>query len=320
MRIHKLSTLLAGAFLCGLAPTSLAGEDYGKSLDEDQKKEIVKAFELALQRELPAMDGPCESKACQESCTEECKAYTAKYVAKMEANPTAYYGEMFAKKPVAWQVLSPMIEKRFGAYATTADQRGIMLDLVAYAPYETSAELSTALWDEDRQAFTEEHVLAFASRGGKCFHEELRARVASNTCGDIRPAALLAFYGDDTGKEALVHAVKQANYGKDACQPLVAALALEKLGHEGSFDRTRQRVSDAALEALDEGDLGRARQLALQAQFFTELAGLTEGKGKWAKLDLAWLNEKVSNHCQSRSDELASAEAVFELIESVTPM
>lgn len=321
MRIHELSSLLLAAALCGLAPVSLAGGD-DTSLTTDRKKEIAVTLELALHREPPALsafDGECKAYACKDGCTEQCKAETAKYVAKVQADPTAYYGEMFAKEPESWKVLAPLIETRFAGEKTTSEQRGIMLDLVAYAPYETSAELSAELWRDNRAAFTEEHVLVFASRGGECFTEELRTRVASGACADIRPAALLAFRGDATGKKSLVTAIKTANLRKDASDALLAALALEGLGKEGVFDRVRTEVGDEALAALDEGDLDRARRLALQAQFFTELAA--KGEGKWAKkLDLARLEQKIGYHCESRCGELASAESIFALIETVTPM
>jgi len=319
MRIHKLSSLLLGVALCGLAPTSLAGGNDETYLTTDRKKEIAVVFEQVLHREPPVFDGACEAAACKDGCTEQCKAATAKYVAWAEADPTAYYGEMFAKKPESWTVLAPLIEDRFAGDETTSEQREVMLDLVAYAPYEASSRLSAALWRQNRSAFTDEHVLTFASRGGECFTEELRARVAKGACADIRPAALLAFRGDATGKKALWAAVETSSPCKDASQALLAALALEKLGKRGTFDRVRADVSEAALAALDEGDLDRARRLALQTQFFAELAANSEGK--WAKkVDLARLEKNLGYHCESRCGELASAESIFALIESVTPM
>lgn len=336
MRITKLSLLLAGATLLGLAPlTQAQGYDKAKkkkaagyekvALTAEEKAEVIANFERALDSQLPVF-GECEYEACAEGCTEECQAKTAKWKEKVAANPTAFYAEAFAKRPASWDVLSPLVEKQFAAEVTSDKQRAIMLELVAYAPYEAGAELSSKLYETNAQAFTTDHVLAFALRGGKPFKTALWAQAeASNEgqgcCADIRPAAFFAFQGEGVGKYALVNTYKTAGQHIEhgsITQPMIAALALERLGKEGLVAELLAQAQDAALVALDEGELKRAKSLAMQAEYFGKLSRSEEGKGKW--LELAWMDEKVAEHCSAKAPEVANADDVFELIESVSGM
>jgi len=336
MRTQKLTLFLAGATLLGLAPLTQA-QDYKKAkkkaygyekvaLSAEEEAQVVANFERALNAQLPAFDGECKAKACAEGCTEECQAETARWQKKVAANPTAYYGKSFAKRPASWDVLTPLVEKQFAAKATSEKQRAIMLELVLHAPYETGSELGSKLYETYSKAFEQDHVLAFAQRGGKVFKKALYAQAeASNEgegcCADIRPAAFFAFNGDGVGKYALVRAAKTANVHFEhgsMTQPMIAAMALERLGKEGVVESLLAQAQDAALAALDEGEMKRAKRLALQAEYFQKLSRSEEGKGKW--VELAWMDEKVAEHCSEKAPEVADADDVFQLIESVSGM
>lgn len=330
MRKKPLFLLLAGATLLASAPAAWTQANYGKAkqayaeepLTATEADEVAASFERALRCEIPVFDDECKAEACKDGCTEECKAATAKYREKVAANPVAYYAEAFSRRPASWKVLAPLVGERFVADRTTAGERAIMLELLAWAPYETAAKLSSHLFAQRADAFTQEHVLAFATRGGKPFEERLREQAiacnAQESPCDIRPAAYFALHESAVGKDALVRVVKHASFEEGpATQPLIAALALERLGQGGVFQAMLGRVQEAAFAALDAGDLERARELGLSAQYFQELAG-AEKNGKW--VDLAWLDEKLAGRCAAEAPRLADAHALFLLIESVSPM
>jgi hypothetical protein len=336
MRIQKLTLFLAGATLLGLAPLTQA-QDYKKAkkkangyekvaLSAEEEAEVIANFERALNAQLPAFEGECKGKACAEGCTEECQAATAKWQKKVSANPTAYYAKSFAKRPASWDVLAPLVEEQFVAQGTSEKQRAIMLELVLYAPYETGSKLGSKLYEANSEAFGQDHVLAFALRGGKSFEKALYAQAeASNKgegcCADIRPAAFFAFHGDGVGKYALVRAAKTANVHFEhgsMTQPMIAAMALERLGKQGLVDELLVQAKDAALAALDGGEMKLATRLALQAEYFQKFSRSEEGQGKW--VELAWMDEKVAEHCSDKAPEVADADDVFRLIESVSGM
>ena len=205
----------------------------------------------------------------------------------MKADPVAYYGEMFAMKPASWQSLAPVIIERYGAEGTTSDQRGTLVELASYAPYESSAKLGTKLYKMDASPFEVEHVLSFASRGGEVFEGILREKVEKTNgkegCCDVRPAAFLAMRGDAVGKMTLVRALKEQPLDENTVgSVMIAAVGLEKLGKTGLVEKTQRRVHEAALAALDAGEIDSAREIALQGEVLPrdplELQG--EGQGQ----------------------------------------
>ena len=183
-----------------------------------------------------------------------------------------------------------------------------------------------SLYEAKADAFGEDYVLAFALRGGKPFKKALYAQAeAANEgqgcCADIRAAAFFAFQGNDVGKPALVQAYKSADQHFEhgaITQPMIAAMALERLGKEGVVELMLAQAGDAALAALDAGEMKRAKGIAMQAGYFAKLSQTEQGKGKW--VELAWMDKKVAEHCSEKAPEVANADDVFELIESVSGM
>ena len=188
-----------------------------------------------------------------------------------------------------------------------------MLDLVAYVPFESSARLAEGLYAKNAKSFSLDHLLAFALKKGEGFEKELEGLAKDKN--DIRPAAYLAFRGNDVGKGTLKRAVKKADFSEGSiCQSMLAAMALEELGEKGALKEMQHRVLAATLEELDAGNLDRARELALQASYIDKMSPSVK------YVSFAWMEDEIASVCEEGCEELATADQVFERIESVTPM
>ncbi len=282
---------------------------------------VAAELDKMLQRKLPAAgEMKCDYPPCANGCTEECKAATAKYIARCQSMPAEFYAGVFNKDATNWPIVADLVRERFGAATTTCEQKGLLLDLVCYAPPEIAGKLGEELWSVERKSFSASHVLDLAARGSEIFTNEIRAEVEKQSCGkdvcDIRPAAFLALRGDKSGEKLLERTLLEACLEQGSiARPMVAALALEELGRKGALADVQQRVEQAALAALDAGSLDRARCLALEAEFFALMMKKSKAYGK--TFDLAWLEERLAGYCAEKSAELADADQVFKRIESV---
>ncbi len=316
---NKLTLLVPIAALLATASAWAGGG--GDGSPATGRDYVAAELDKLLQRKLPAAgEMQCDYPSCASGCTEECKAATAKYIARCQSMPAEFYAGVFNKDAANWPIVAELVRERFACTTTTCEQKGLLLDLACYAPNEIASKLGEELWSVERKSFSPSHVLDFAGRGSEIFTNEIRAQVKKQSCGkdvcDIRPAAFLALRGDASGEKVLQQTLQTACFEQGSiARPMVAALALEDLGRKGVLADVRKQVEKAALDALDAGNLDRARSLALEAEFFTLMMKKSQAYGK--KLDLAWLEERLAGYCQEKSAELADADQVFKRIESV---
>lgn len=327
---------LSLAVLAPLAAPALAGgEQCTGALADAEKIEIRKVFAQVLS-EVSCTD------ACAEACTDECMdAALVKMKGYEKAGKKdwtqASYGKVKVSKKAAYKakpqaVLASRMSEDAGARAyigdlitdaflcdeTSIPQRGALVQMLATEKSEASATLAAHLYEKAPERFRTTDLLVLAEYGHEPFWKPLK-KVAMASCdssesADIRPAALLAFEGVDVGAKALKRAVESDVAPETVCQAMVAAAALEKLGYEGVSADTRLRVRTAVLSALDEGEVDRARDIALRAEYLTEQLD----KKDW--VSLSGIDSGAAWHCASKREKLARADEIFELIERISPM
>jgi len=317
MNIPKAKLLSAG-LLAGLSSIALAApEDDGNTWVADSVERCVRGVLPSFENEV------CTYPACAEGCTDVCKEKTAAYRKKLAADPTAYYAEIFNKKPHLWEAAAPIVERRFCEEKTTPEEQGRILDLVSSVPAAMESELPSNLWAITPDLFHVDHLISFATTGRKVFVKALAARVdetnASETPADIRPALFFALKGDPRGKPTLARAVKRTDLATgDVLSVLLAAKGLEALGYQDCLTAQHERVFEATVAALDAGDLARAREMAVQAEIFAE-TGKKAYKG-WGWRAAYECAAESCGSCAERTRALADADSVLQAIERVTPL
>src|SRR5262249_5975698 len=151
------------------------------------------------------------------------------------------------------------------------------LDCLSWMPPKTGARIVPDLWRSASRSFSLDHLLALAEAGPKELEAELQKRAAKEPAA----ATWLALHGDDSSKTALQQSAKKLDAKSGcSCEAALGAIGLYALGEKDAIDRYAERTRDAAVAALDAGELERARSLALQVEFFVGLAR----QGKYAKL------------------------------------
>ncbi len=321
----KRKRLIAALAAClTFAGTAFAAPGEGE-LTEAEVAEITAAFEAVLAADAEAeMKALCERKACGEKA--QCEK-TGECNLECDCAPT---GELFAyklkKKPAAWKVVGPLATERFAAKSTSPEHKERILDLLAWAGGTHDAfVLTDELFAAEPQSFNREHLLVFSAYG----HENVFAEVEKRAKKDVRCAAALAFKSGKkkatdyeakeghklTGKKLLAKTAKAKFDPETLTDTLVAAAALKRHGHEEHWNRLQKRVHEEVIAALDDGATDRARGLALQAEFLYEtLSGKDKG------LSLSYLDSRLAFHQAARSGDVADADQVFELIESISPL
>ena len=309
--IRSLTPLLVLAALA--APAAGGGDELSC-----ESTKVADLFEKMLRREAPSFENEhCTAPECAQGCTEKCLAMTARYQKMVALDPMVYYAYTIGQNRELWDAILPLIQERFSATDACSSVRATLVDFVSRVPYADASTVAAALWKTDAKAFTLDHVLLFAVSGAEPFANEvagLACKANMESCADVRPAVFLALQGKDVGRQALARTVAQADFSKgSASMPLFAALGLEKLGEKGVLEEVRGQVREAALSALDDGDLCRARALALQAEHFDKARSYPLKSLVHLEKDVAW-------HCEARSKDVSCEGSVFELLESVIPL
>lgn len=237
-----------------------------------------------------------------------CKGLDDARIEVAKEAPAAFYGELIAyRKDVSYAV--DALVTRYDSKKSNTEERARLLDLAAFFPKRVGPESVATLWNADSKAFSPEHLVTFGEAGP----EELRAAIEKRAKKEVLPAAFLALRGDDRGVKVLRKAVKSLDLGKhDGSEAALAAFALSKLGDEEALRHVRTSFEEAALAALDEGQLERARELALAAEFYCKKL-VHAGKGA----QLGWLSQRADWHVRERAVEVADAEGVFGVIEGL---
>ncbi len=318
------SLILGAAILAGLASTALAGDEVKKKKAKAASAQPVSAEQINALFD-KALGSCCATGACAESgecdVAAPCKACDAgKCSPKKHVSPGEKLVKLVSSQPDALAHLLPELEDRFLAKDTVESQRNLMLELLAWCEADDSVACGEQLYKALPATFTEGHVLTFAAKGSKVFTKDLQ-KLAEE--GSVVPCAFFATRSkkEDSKivKRSIKHLIQTAQAesvdAKTARDQMLAAITLAKLGKGQFATDVHQRVHDAVVCALDEGALDAARSMALQAEFFKKAAsklGNPQGLGS--------MTSKMSYHVAARSKEVSTAEDVFQLIETITPM
>lgn len=290
-----------------LAPTALllgaSLATAGGELTDADKQKMKDLFATAM---VANECSPAAEHQCNTTCEETWKA---------SEKLTSY----LVKMPASWEVVEPLFYEK---YKASEEQRPKMLGFLATVGSEGCVASAEKLYAKTPENFSDLHVVAFAERASDTFAEVALKRVKKSKCETILPAAYLALHGDDAGKSALKKAVKvEALDADNVYATMVAAEALDRLGDEKALVYTQRRIQDAVFAALDAGDLDAARGLAVRAEAVHDaFAGGSKGyaKGK-KKVSLSYLDNQMGWHVKKRSEQIATADDVFALIERITP-
>ncbi len=289
---------------------SVATEKVTPEEFEKIQKKVAVVFEDLLAQKGPAAvcDGKCENEA-------KCE----KFLAWAQENPTIYYAKELGGEKVYLKAVAPLLVDRFAGKKTSEAERAIMLDFVGMVGL-TDPGYVGKLWKISPKSFSEDHMLSLASKKLDGMVDELAKRCKKYDqdpeAKNLGPALWFALRGDELGQKTLIRAHKKADY-ECGCiaRPMVAAIGLESLGHEGILEKTRVAVHEGVVSALDAGNVKQARNMTLQAEYFAKV--LQKGKGKG--VCVVSLQKELQSHCVARATEVATAEAIFDLIEKVSP-
>lgn len=240
--------------------------------------------------------------------SEHCEGTSCNKVAFLKAHPSVYFGHAFAYRPSDVPALLEKVKARFADKLTTDEQETRMLDVISFFPDLANKYAIPALWESSAERFQTDHLMTFAAKGPAGMQKELTSRARK----DVFAAAWLAARGDDVGRKTLMAAVKKLDVEAGCVvEPAIAAIGLASLGDGKALACVGTSLRDASLAALDRGELECAREIALTAEFVSKLGR----SGKAA--ELGWCASRVASHCQERAADVASADQVFELLESL---
>ena len=292
--------LLAPVAVLACVPFAFAGEDgYG---DQDATKLFTRAMSV------PGC-APTDDHECGAPCEE---AYSA----------SKQLGALLVKQPAAFETVAPLFRAGF---EESEQARTQVLGFLSSCGTDPCVALGEELYAAAPTRFTEAQVLAFAEAGSETMIKSLLAKVRSGQTRTALPAAWFALTGEPAGKKTLKRALgAEVVDAASAREVLISGAALAALGYEDALDKARGRVHASVLTALDEGRLEQARSMALTAEALSKsldkaAAAATYGKAK-GKVRLSGLAAEAGWHCKQRSADVVSADAVFVLIERVTPL
>ncbi len=300
-------TLLTGCLLTTASAHALGGEGQaaysGKSPSTPASPEkLVALFDKLL--------------VVQEACAVDGGSDTVGLVIEKLAKELAVHSE-------SRDVVFPLLERHFTASDSTDLQRSRILDLVAWVPGKEALQAAQRFLTTSPRSFGENHLLAFAEQGSEPHAVALRERIDAGHAESIRPVAFFALHGDASGKQELLKAAQMWKQGHSSlADGYVAAWALAELGDRALLDSMPALVHEKVLAALDEGDLERARKLALGREYFAAME--SEKAQAWSRkskvgFGLSYLPHRLEYHASARAEEAQSAAQIFDLIERLTP-
>ena len=300
MQLQRTKTIasLTALLLLALPLSALAGEGESCSPDSDCGACAMGAGDIAS-----LLDNYLEGNLPDSYC----EGTTETHIAYAHEMPAAFFAQLIMGREDRSEIVRSMVE-RFGDRSTKGTGRAQLLDLAVRLKGQISPAVVQDLWETDRRAFSMEHMVALAEGAP----DELTAAIEKAAKREVLPAAYLALRGDDRGTKVLRRAVKRMDVRKGAAEGAMAAVALSALGDEKALGVVRARFEDAALSALDQGDLESARHLVLEAEFLCKRL-VQSGK----RADLHRLSEHAQWYARERSEELASADDIFSLLEEL---
>ena len=244
------------------------------------------------------------------SAKAECSGAAA--VACNHEEPWEKLSKVLAWKPAAWKVVKPLAFAKFEGEATENQRRNVM-SLLAWQYSEHGVTIASEIVEQHPETqLTRDQLMAFAEAGSHRFWERVVEMNKSEPA--VLPAAMLTLHGKKADTAVFEKAVAQPIAPERLTETWVAALALHKLGQPEHLENTRAQLHDAALGALDEGDVELAAQLALSGEF------LQDACSSYKAARLSFLDTRRAWHCRERAEEIQSADDVFALVEHLSAL
>ncbi len=256
----------------------------------------------------------CSSEGVTCEVTKKKLAKKAKY-ASCPINALA--GEL-AASPAGWKVIEKDLHSAFTCDKACPDVKQRLTWLMGMKGCEVGHGVAADLYESAPQSFGDDHLIALAESGSKPAWKALMARWEADKLESAMPVALYAIHNKkvcDETTRILKSTVKTSDMAATSVnQALACALALEKHGAKEAITYARQKVHGQVLAALDSDELDTARDLALRAKYF-------HGASEWnAPMRLAFLDQEVAGFCKKMAGEFQTADQIFDLIESITPL
>ena len=308
--MNRTTKLLAGSLL-------LLGPSLASTPDEDRAS-LASLLDAAL-------ESCCAAETCSDEggCMAPCDACETGACNTSHVSPPEAFVKAVTKTPYAFSEARPLIEARFLAEDAADGDRALLVGMLTWCKGDDVVACGERLFEAEPASFTSDHVLAFAAQGSRTFLADLAGRAES---GEVRPCAYFALEGEDdrlrkTARKTLERVAKAREVSAETlADQLLAAHALAQVENAEPLTDLRTRIHAAVIAALDGGEVDLARDMALIAEYFARLGKVGKGGPYGKTLGLSHMGFEMRVHCTSRSKEVATADAVFELIERITPM
>ncbi|MFT7676308.1 MAG: hypothetical protein ACI8QC_000278 [Planctomycetota bacterium] len=280
-----------------------------KALTESDRAELASLLNAVLADVKSGKAYSCAATCTEEDgCSDECEAGQA---------PANTLSKSLRGNVAAMEVVAPLAAKALRTAATTDAQVEAVVKTLLNSNCPTLGKVGDSLCAAAPKRMSATHLLAFTEIGSETTRD-LLAKAVKKGKGGINAAAYFAFKGEKIGKKTLLAAAKTKNLtAENTLEVLLAGYALESLGDSKARMSVQIRVHDAALALLDAGDLEHARSMALTADRMRRIM----------RNETRFLSRLTSSDGDGDGDgdgkkkkKLASADAVFELLERVTPL
>ena len=278
--------------------------------DKTEIAEKTKALvdKLLVEAEMPARE--CTEECTEKQCSEDCP---------MQHDPGYLLTTLLVEVPSAVEALGPIAVDAISAKGTSEAQGDALLECLLSSRNPALKPVGTAMYEAAPSKFAPHRILGFCELGCKDLREPLAKRVAKGKAG-VFEAAYLAQVGEDAGAKVLKRTMKSVLKAdvldaQAALEGLVAGHALERLGKKGACQEVRLAVHAATIDALDSDDVDRARGLVVAAM-------IARNASRQTQPGFSSMQESLTKTIEGAyyKDELESSDAIFALIEELTPI
>jgi hypothetical protein len=247
-------------------------------------------------------------------CNGECAEKGADpSVCPAASSPRARLTSLVAKSPEAAAVFAPLAIAAAKAKGSEAET-GALIGLLLESASPGTLHVAEAVYEVSPSAFSSESLLGFCELGSEEIQKALLRKVSKGDAGALE-AAYLASSGEAAGKKVLKRALKVKEITtENALDILVAGHALESLGQRAAAGRARIRVGDAAIAALDAGEMETARSLAVT--LWTQVSSTGRSQTVYSLLRKRCAKNLAET---AKGEWMVSADEIFEQVERLMP-
>ncbi|MFT6831330.1 MAG: hypothetical protein ACJAZN_001489 [Planctomycetota bacterium] len=247
-------------------------------------------------------------------CNGECSEEGAEpSVCPAASSPRARLTSLVAKSPEAAAVFAPLAIAAAKAKGSDAET-GALIGLLLESASPGTLHVAEAVYEVSPAAFSSRSLLGFCELGSEDLQRPLLRKVSKGDAGALE-AAYLASNGESAGKKLLKRAWKVKDITpENALDVLVAGHALELLGQRAAEGRARLRVGDAAIAALDAGEIETARSLAVT--LWTQVGSTGRSQGAYSLLRKRCAENLAGT---AKGEWMVSANEIFEQVERLMP-